>query len=150
TLVFLTLFYRSSPRIIYIQKALIQFKMAENEVQSFMRFKDIAAKTVAPTEQSFTLDHLQSLELQNVSKVMIGNQALTNISLKISRGSSCAIFGSTGSGKTTILDMLLGLQEPDSGRILANGKDLNSINLKSHYEKVSLVCADDDLIPGTL
>jgi ATP-binding cassette subfamily C protein len=46
--------------------------------------------------------------------------------LRIARGESVAFVGPSGSGKTTLIDLLVGLLEPDSGRILINGRDLRT------------------------
>lgn len=53
---------------------------------------------------------------------------VTNISFEIPRGSQCAIVGSSGSGKTTIADLILGLISPTSGIIERNFVDLNDIS----------------------
>lgn len=50
--------------------------------------------------------------------------AVDNINLKIKTGDSIGIIGSSGSGKTTILNLLLGLIEPKTGEVLFNGKSL--------------------------
>ena len=50
---------------------------------------------------------------------------LRNIDLEIRRGERVGIIGSTGSGKSTTVDILMGLLKPVAGRILVDGKDLN-------------------------
>ena len=49
------------------------------------------------------------------------HEALHNVSFSVKKGSICAIIGHTGSGKSTLVQMLNGLMTPDSGQVLVNG-----------------------------
>ena len=63
---------------------------------------------------------------------------LSNINLKISHGEVLGIVGSSGSGKTTFVDNLLGLLKPSAGTILANDKDIQ-INIHQWQKKIGYV-----------
>lgn len=56
-----------------------------------------------------------------------GVDALTGISLRVSRGSVVAIRGDSGSGKTTLLSLIGGLDRPDSGSILVDGREITEL-----------------------
>lgn len=58
-----------------------------------------------------------TIEIENVSKSYNGKPVLKNFSLDISSDSSYLITGESGAGKTTLLRILLGLDQPDSGRV---------------------------------
>ena len=68
------------------------------------------------------------LELKNVSKAYGKGsekvQILSDINLKVNEGEFLAIVGFSGSGKTTLMKMLAGLEKPDSGEIIFNGKPI--------------------------
>jgi phospholipid/cholesterol/gamma-HCH transport system ATP-binding protein len=64
------------------------------------------------------------IEFQNVYKSFEDETVLTNISFKIDRGETVIILGESGSGKSTILKLLLGLIKPDSGHIIIEGQDI--------------------------
>lgn len=64
------------------------------------------------------------LKLQNIKKSYDGTTVLDGISLEISDGEIVSILGPSGCGKTTLLNMILGITEPDSGSIEFNGKDI--------------------------
>ncbi len=66
-------------------------------------------------------------ELQNVSFRYAPNLpvALTNVSLSIRKGERIGIFGPTGGGKSTLLDVIMGLLKPSSGSVLVDGKVLD-------------------------
>ncbi len=63
---------------------------------------------------------------------------LTNINLEIKKGSYVGISGESGAGKTTLMNLLLGLYKPTSGQILIDGIDINE-NLSSWQSKIGYV-----------
>ena len=65
--------------------------------------------------------------------------ALENISFKITQGVMVSIMGPSGSGKTTLLNLLAGLEQPDEGKIMFNGKEVTTM---SEEEVSSLRCND--------
>jgi phospholipid/cholesterol/gamma-HCH transport system ATP-binding protein len=64
------------------------------------------------------------LEFRNVNYSVGDFQILKDINLKVKTGTACAVIGSSGAGKSTILKMILGLIKPDSGRIFVEGEDI--------------------------
>lgn len=74
-------------------------------------------------------ESFQEVRLENVSFAYPGMNtlALAGVNLAIRHGSSVGIIGESGSGKTTFVDVLLGLHTVKSGRILLDGLDLNAI-----------------------
>jgi len=61
---------------------------------------------------------------------------LKNINLKINKGEVLGVIGSTGSGKSTLIDLLLGLIHPTEGYIYVDGRKLDKLNLKSWYKRI--------------
>lgn len=64
------------------------------------------------------------IEFRNVTKSFNDDVILKNISFTITRGETKIILGASGSGKSTILRLILGLIRPDSGEILVDGQDI--------------------------
>ena len=67
------------------------------------------------------------VELRNINKNYGDFQASKDINISIARGKLAALLGPSGSGKTTILRMIAGLEHPDSGQILIDGKVVNDV-----------------------
>ncbi len=75
---------------------------------------------------------------------------LENFSLRIPSGRTLAIVGATGSGKTTIINLLERFYDPDGGEILLDGVDLRDLDPNWLRNQVGLVMQDVLLIPGTI
>ena len=67
------------------------------------------------------------IEFKNVTKSFNDDVILKNISFTITRGETKIILGASGSGKSTILRLILGLIRPDSGEILVDGQDITKM-----------------------
>jgi ABC-type multidrug transport system fused ATPase/permease subunit len=106
-------------------------------------------------EDSQPLSFSESIRFEDVSYTYPGaaKGSLAHISLKIERGSSVAIVGPTGAGKTTLVDLLLGLLEPSEGRILVDEIDLTRA-IASWQRAIGYVPQDiyltDDSIRGNI
>ncbi|WP_295115246.1 ABC transporter ATP-binding protein [uncultured Methanobrevibacter sp.] len=80
-----------------------------------------------------------TIEFKNVSYKYPGSEkeTLKDINFSLKPGKITAIIGGTGSGKSTILNLIPRLQDPTSGEILIDGKNIKNYNLKSLREKIS-------------
>ena len=92
------------------------------------------------------------IEFRNVSFTYndTGITALKNCSFHLRPGQKMAIIGKTGSGKTTIADLLCRLFDPTSGEILLDGKNLKSHNLTQLRERIGYVPQDVFLFSDTI
>ncbi len=67
------------------------------------------------------------VELKNINKTYGSYQASRNVNFGIEKGKLIGLLGPSGSGKTTILRMIAGLENPDSGEIIIDGKVVNDV-----------------------
>ena len=72
-------------------------------------------------------DEIMYIEMREINKTFDGFHASENVSFGVEKGHLAALLGPSGSGKTTILRMIAGLDVPDSGDILVEGKRMNDI-----------------------
>ncbi len=91
------------------------------------------------------------IEFNNVNFSYLDNQqVLNNISFKINPGESFAIVGPTGSGKTTITNLITKFYEVDTGNILIDGKDINHYSLETVRSKIGVILQDVFLFADTI
>ena len=91
-----------------------------------------------------------TLLAEHVSFSYDGKEVLHDISLSIPEGKTTAIVGRSGSGKTTILNLLEGFYQPDSGRILYAGTDISEYSLSSYRRRIAYVQQDSGMFSGTI
>lgn len=91
-----------------------------------------------------------SIELNNVSFRYNDNMPLVldNLSLKIRSGQYIAIVGATGCGKSTLMRLMLGFEQPQKGAVYYDGKDLTTLDLKSLRHNIGVVMQTGKLFSG--
>ncbi|KOP68397.1 ABC transporter ATP-binding protein [Bacillus sp. FJAT-18019] len=116
-------------------------------------------ETVQPTDVqslrpggALSLDQAVSLELSGVTFQYEGEwrPALKDISLHISPGSKTAIVGASGSGKSTIIELLLKLRTPTAGNIRLNDVSVMELEEKSIWEAANVVLQQSHFFRGTI
>ena len=78
------------------------------------------------------------------------HEVLRHLNLSIPAGSTMALVGSSGCGKSTIVSLIKRFYDPESGLILIDGKDLRSVDIKEHRRHVGVVTQDPVLFTGSI
>jgi len=79
-----------------------------------------------------------------------GERVLHDINLTVEAGSTVAFVGQTGSGKSTLIKLLLRFYKPESGQILIDGQSIDSVSLGSLRRRIGLVSQDVFLFQGSI
>lgn len=79
-----------------------------------------------------------------------GKWVIQGLNLEISPGEKVAIVGTTGAGKSTLADLILRFYDPQKGRVLIDGTDLKTLDLKTYRRQIGVVPQDPVLMKGTL
>jgi ABC-type Fe3+/spermidine/putrescine transport system ATPase subunit len=86
-----------------------------------------------------------SVQIDSLRKRLGGSDVLRDLSLEVEPGEWLALLGPSGAGKTTLLRTIAGLEKPDGGRVLFDGRDLAAVAPRAR--KVGLVFQDLALWP---
>lgn len=124
-----------------------QAEASQERINEFLKTEpDI--KNFADTQTAIKGD----IEFKNVSFVYPDTniEALKGISFKIDSGKTLAILGKTGSGKSTILDLIGRLYDVDNGNIIIDGKSIKELHLNSLRESIGYVPQDAFLFSDTI
>ncbi|MFN7092357.1 MAG: ABC transporter ATP-binding protein [Allorhizobium sp.] len=124
-------------------------------VEAFARFRPLAAMWTSPeaTEPADPVPYHPSqglITFQNVTFRYPNGRGISNLSFTVRRGTPTFLVGETGSGKSTVLRLLLKGMEPSGGRILADGLDLARIQSNDWFAHVGVVPQDVALLNDTL
>lgn len=133
------------------------FMNSMNSLQNGLAASDrIFSVLDAPTEsshQNVTIDPGRiegSLVFHNVSFAYDSRMVLKNISLAVEQGEKIALVGPTGSGKSTLVDLIPRFYSPVSGQILIDGKDIAQLALPALRRQIGIVPQECVLMKGTM
>lgn len=90
------------------------------------------------------------IEFKGVSFEYGNVNVLNNLSFSIARGTSVAIVGLSGGGKSTLIKLIVGLLKKNKGELLLDGKDIDEIHLNSYYDHISYLSQDTPIFDATL
>jgi ATP-binding cassette, subfamily B, multidrug efflux pump len=79
-----------------------------------------------------------------------GDPVLNDVSFDVQPGQTVALLGATGSGKTTIINLLPRFYEASAGRVLVDGHDVRDVTLESLRSKIGIVLQETTLFSGTI
>lgn len=104
-------------------------------------FDFLESETVMITPKATMDERIQTISFENVtfSYANASQPVLRDISVELHSGETVAIVGENGAGKTTFIKLLLGLYQPDAGRVLCNGREVHSLDRSSYFRHISSI-----------
>jgi len=121
---------------------------SQKRLNEFLHTKPVIINHPTPVQPVLTGQI--SFKQVNFTYPNTGIRAIRNFSLEIAKGEKIAIVGKTGSGKTTVVQLLLRMYDADSGTLLFDSIDIKRINLKTLREQISYVPQDGFLYSDTI
>ncbi|TKB45633.1 peptidase domain-containing ABC transporter [Thalassotalea mangrovi] len=141
-------------RMMNLIEQLIQFKMMRLHLD---RVADIALHDVEANRHgnASVLKPKGNIQLIDVCFDYQGQSSakrpiLNGINLTIDAGQSIAIAGPSGTGKSTLMKIMLGLIQPTHGKVLLDGRDITQLGLLNYRQCIAAVLQDDTLLAGSI
>lgn len=104
---------------------------------------------ILPKEEPENTDNL--IEFRNVTFSYNGSKNnLSDVSFSIKKGQTLGIIGATGSGKSTLIQLILRFYDADSGKVLISGHDIKTLTPEELRSKIGTVLQNDFVYAGTL
>ena len=128
----------------------IRFNMTHlNEI--FEDLKEAVSKEDVQKEKTDKVMFDQSIEVRDITFKYPGTEVeiLKNVQLSIKKGQTIGIVGTSGAGKTTLIDILLGLLKPDEGELLIDGKSIYE-NIRGFRKCIGYVPQDIFIVDDTV
>ena len=111
----------------------------------------VLPEDLTPLPASEAEENAPHIEFRDVSFSYTGiGRNTDSLSFKLEHGQALGILGPTGSGKSTILNLLLRMYDPDSGAVLIDGQDIRTITPEILKAKFGVVFQNDFLAEGTI
>ena len=157
--IFLAAGTRIAPAALRLQQGAVQIKEASGSASSTLDLIKEMNSIVVEDQPIDRIDRIDFIHDGFVPEIVIENASLTypsktlpavaNINLKITAGASVAFVGPSGAGKTTIVDMILGVLKPDFGSVTISGKEPLAA-IKNWSGAISYVPQDVTISNGTI
>ncbi|WP_438825093.1 ABC transporter ATP-binding protein [Bacillus sp. JJ1122] len=145
---YLGMFWEPISRLGQVYNQLLMGMASSERIFEFLDEKPIVSEADNPVE----LNDLRG-EIQFEKAVFSYDNkriALKGINLGIKAGQTVALVGHTGSGKTTIANLISRFYDPTAGRVLVDGHDLKNVSLSSLRKNISIVLQDTFIFSGTI
>lgn len=126
----------------------------QRAMASVDRILDVLATSVQVQSRSGAMKSFQTkadIKFERVDFVYRnGFKAIENLNVLIPSGKTTAFVGSTGSGKSTLVKMLMRFYDPKEGRVLLSHQDIRDLDLKAYRDEIGWVSQDVTLFDGSI
>lgn len=124
-----------------------------NLITSMERISDVMNQEpeIADGADAIDLDIQGEVEFRNASFGYKSYQpVLEDINLKVKKGEMIGLVGASGTGKSTMINLIMHLYEVDDGAILVDGVDIRDIRLEKYHSQIGVVLQENFLFAGTI
>ncbi|RLQ95922.1 ABC transporter ATP-binding protein [Falsibacillus albus] len=145
---YLGMFWEPISRLGQVYNQLLMGMASSERIFEFLDEEPIVSEKENPVRLTEVNGHIEfdQVEFSYDDK----RKALKGISLEMKAGQTIALVGHTGSGKTTIANLISRFYDPTAGSVKIDGHDLQDVSLKNVREKISVVLQDTFIFSGTI
>lgn len=148
-IVSLLLFYRALGYITNFQGVWSSFIISSIAIESIDNII-LDFKKYQEPQKTTLINKIDNIKVENLNISFGNTPILKNISLNIPAKTSIALVGESGAGKTTLANVICGLQIPHGGDIIVDGKSLYESNLNSYRSKIGYITQESVIFNDTL
>lgn len=142
--------YISSPEI-YAKWVIDGFQIRNVGTLSYNKIHDILNKKDEDIDVGIELSNVDSIKVKNINFAYNKeNKVLNDVSFEVGKNESIALIGRTGSGKTSLVNVLCRFYDIDDGKIEINGKDYKEYSIKSLRNKIGYIMQNVAIFDGTV
>lgn len=142
--------YISSPKI-YSTWVVEGFQYRNVSEISYQKILDILQKQEEEIEKGEILKKVENVEFKNVNFAYNENQKVLNgISVEVNQNEKVALIGRTGSGKTSLVNLLCRFYDLEDGEILINGQNYKNYSIRSLRDKIGYIMQKVVIFDGTI
>lgn len=142
--IFMAAAYKIIPGVVKIMNSITQMR-----TYSFI-LDDLVAETMVRTEISAEAEHIGNIRFENVCFSFNDRDIVNNLNFELTPGDIAGISGTSGKGKTTILNLLLGFLQQESGQIVVNNKITAHTTRKNYHSRIAYVKQQSFFINDTI
>lgn len=148
-IVSLLLFYRALGYITNFQGIWSSFIISSIAIESIDNII-LDFKKYQEPQKTALINKIDNIKVENLNITFGNTPILKNISLNIPAKTSIALVGESGAGKTTLANVICGLQIPHGGDVIIDGKSLYESNLNSYRSKIGYITQESVIFNDTL
>ena len=142
--------YISSPET-YAKWVIEGFQIRNVGKISYDKINDILQKEEEDIDTGIELNNVDNIEFNNISfSYDNGKNVLNNISFNVNKNQSIALIGKTGSGKTSLVNLICRFYDLNDGNIKINGKDYKEYSIRSLRKKIGYIMQKVVIFDGTI
>ncbi|MBN1580085.1 MAG: ABC transporter ATP-binding protein [Anaerolineae bacterium] len=135
--------------ISHFSVAFVNYRLESVAFRRFARFLSLPEDAGLAKGAAIQIER-GTISFQNASFAYGERSVVRNLTLTLDGGQTTALVGSSGSGKSTMVELVLHLLKPEQGRVLVDGQDLADVNLESFYTQVAYIPQEPPIFDGTI
>ena len=134
-----------------VTRIFVMWSKAEASAQRVVDVLELPEDLTLQSPNDKVAEDPPHIEFRNVSFSYTGHgNNISQLSFCLKHGQTLGILGATGSGKSTILNLLMRLYDPDEGQVLINGNDIRTIETSALRSQFGVVFQNDFVAEGTI